>query len=934
MSCPHELFSLLQIKRLDLSFNQLATLPGELVTLVNLRHLILTGNKFAVMPDVLCDMDKLQTLVLSKNAIREVPMAITRMAELRELDLFMNKIAQLAFLEPTRELRTLSVRANKLSELSDTLVQLRSLTHLDVSNNKIPSLVPLAHMPRLARLECAGCSLRSLAVLGQPNLPLCASLTVLVVSRNPELTTLCDLSCPLLSELRAVGCSIDRVPTSFQNCPRLRVLDLDSNPVSELLSLATPKLENLGVCNTKLHLFPKLEFGALVELALANSQVARMPEKATPPLKTLRRLYLQENDIWEIQHDFLLELSLLQDLSLRGNKLMRVPREMVVGPALVMLDLASNCLVDLPGGLFDTASSLMQLNLAENHLSDLPPSLWTCSNLMFLNVFCNKLESVSPQIGNLAKLRELFLGNNKLKTLPPEMSLLCQLKLLHIAGNTIRTISPTLQLDALEKFYASRNHMDGFPDCLSRCSRLDTLDLSGNVIVTAVVASCFPNLQELILSHNGMHVFQTPRGAGDTFPKLVCLDLSNNEINAVPEIEGIRTLEIVNLLHCNISHLTRKQLDEYAHLSLLYMQGNPVEKTRQLRVSFVEHKTDLLMADLHKTPHNVALGYRLRNSSTDADLSSMATADENVGPGVDLLFSWSEIKGARTTQEDAISVRSEMQGEEQMQLFAVFDGHRGSDVSKLCAVHFPTLLRTQLANPAHTTITAIKATFEGLAKIIVTRELSDGATAAVALIQQENIAIAHLGDARAVLFSQASAPGPRGHHSDEDESATSSSTITASPTNFRHMTRKVVRVPDGGSVQITATMDHTAKNRVERRRVEQELGGFVSEAGHVMGDCAVTRALGDLQFSPFVTNEPSIMLLPRTGKEMFIVVACDGFWDVCSNEKALHIALDHLKAGGDSSKCSLHLRDYALSMGSQDNISVLCVLFPAFLTAV
>ncbi len=932
---PHELLSLVYIKRLDLSFNELTTLSPDLVGLVNMRHLILTGNKFTAVPDVLCEMDKLHTLIMSKNSIRELPPGLGRMAELRELDLFMNKVSQAVFLEPIKDLHTLLLRANKLTELSTSLVCLKSLTHLDVSNNKIASLTPLAQMPRLTKLECAGCNVQSIALFSQANMPICNSLSVLVVSRNRELTTLCDMQCPQLTELRAAGCNIDRVATTLKNCPKLRIMDLDGNPIRDKVQFETPKLDNLGMCNTKTRDFPEMPTGALVELALANAQITHLPAKADASLQSLRRLYLQDNDIAEIAWSFLQDLTQLQELSLRFNKLTRVPEAMVIRPTVVVLDLAGNQLRELPGNLFEHSSSLNQLNLSDNKLQDLPDSLWRCSNLVFLNVFSNNLRNLSPEIGNLVNMRELYAGDNVLTHLPEEISKLSHLKVLHVAGNSISHLAPSLELVFLEKLYAGRNQMKEFPNSISRCPNLDTLDLSGNCITVATVDNVFPNLQELILSHNQLHVFHTTLGAGQTFPKLVCLDLSDNEINAVPQIAGISTLEIVNLLHCNISHLTRKQLEDYSTISLIYMQGNPIEKNRQLRVSFVERKTDLLMADLHKTPHSVALGYRLRNSSTDADRGNGGSDDfPNSGrsSGNSVLYSWSEVKGARTTQEDAISVRSELQGEEQLQLFAVFDGHRGSDVSKMCAVHFPSLLRTHLSNLSHNTITAIGATFAGLSKMIAAEKMSDGATAAVALIQQDTIAMAHLGDARVVLFSQSipSRTSGRKPPSDEDESNTSSSAMSQHPANFRHITRKVVKLSSGGSVLVTATMDHTAKNRVERRRVEQELGGFVSEAGHVMGDCAVTRALGDLQFSPFVTNEPSIVLMPKTGSEMFMVVACDGFWDTCTNEKALHIVMEHLSTRGDPSTCSLHLRDYALSMGSTDNISVLCLLFPSF----
>ena len=123
----------------------------------------------------------------------------------------------------------------------------------------------------------------------------------------------------------------------------------------------------------------------------------------------------------------------------------------------------------------------------------------------------------------------------------------------------------------------------------------------------------------------------------------------------------------------------------------------------------------------------------------------------------------------------------------------------------------------------------------------------------------------------------------------------------------------------------TSTLDHTVKNKSERRRVEYELGGYVSEQGHVMGDIAVTRALGDLKFLPYVTNEPSVLVCRRKGTEILLIVACDGLWDCISNEEAYRLVSTFVLKGGDPSQAALMLRDYALSMGSLDNISVIVV---------
>jgi Leucine-rich repeat (LRR) protein len=248
------------------------------------------------------------------------------------------------------------------------------------------------------------------------------------------------------------------------------------------------------------------------------------------------------------------------------------------------------------------------------------------------------------------QLRELFAGNNLITVLPIGMSRLDQLKLLHVAGNHIGDVDAKLLMPSLEKLYFSCNELTEFPNSLGRFAKLETIDLSGNKIVRTDVTAVFVALHELILSHNGMQKFSFACGAMCSFPRLVLLDLSNNALTVMPEVSDLSELEILNLLHCNITVMSRKLLDQHSKLSIIYMQGNPVEKARDLRVSFVERKTDLLITDLFKGPNNtVQLVNRLKNSATErqADVP-------------EILFSWSEVKGARTTQEDAMTLRQDL----------------------------------------------------------------------------------------------------------------------------------------------------------------------------------------------------------------------------------------------------------------------------------
>ncbi|GFO27791.1 protein phosphatase 1e, partial [Plakobranchus ocellatus] len=67
----------------------------------------------------------------------------------------------------------------------------------------------------------------------------------------------------------------------------------------------------------------------------------------------------------------------------------------------------------------------------------------------------------------------------------------------------------------------------------------------------------------------------------------------------------------------------------------------------------------------------------------------------------------------------------------------------------------------------------------------------------------------------------------------------------------------------------------------ERRRIE-ELGGCVLFFGawRVNGNIAVARAIGDAAHKPFISSDADVTSLRMTGEEEYLVLACDGLWDV------------------------------------------------------
>lgn len=89
------------------------------------------------------------------------------------------------------------------------------------------------------------------------------------------------------------------------------------------------------------------------------------------------------------------------------------------------------------------------------------------------------------------------------------------------------------------------------------------------------------------------------------------------------------------------------------------------------------------------------------------------------------------------------------------------------------------------------------------------------------------------------------------------------------------------------------THDHRADDPAEIKRI-QEAGGFVLK-NRVLGILAVARSLGDNNMKEFVICKPFVQSIEieidpdydTRKNEIFIIVACDGLWDVMDDQEAV-----------------------------------------------
>lgn len=129
-------------------------------------------------------------------------------------------------------------------------------------------------------------------------------------------------------------------------------------------------------------------------------------------------------------------------------------------------------------------------------------------------------------------------------------------------------------------------------------------------------------------------------------------------------------------------------------------------------------------------------------------------------------------------------------------------------------------------------------------------------------------------------------------------------------------------------VAVDMSQDHKPTYLPERRRVEQ-LGGHIDDG--YLNDLSVTRALGDWYLklplgssSPLIA-EPDVQQVMLTEDDEFLIIGCDGIWDVMSSQYAVSLVRRGLRRHDDPQQCARELVKEALRLNTTDNLTVIVV---------
>ena len=207
-------------------------------------------------------------------------------------------------------------------------------------------------------------------------------------------------------------------------------------------------------------------------------------------------------------------------------------------------------------------------------------------------------------------------------------------------------------------------------------------------------------------------------------------------------------------------------------------------------------------------------------------------------------------------------------------MFGLFDGHGGRDAAEFASQNLPKAIADRLkATPRLEE--AYTAAFRQLQMDMKPWCVYVGTTAVIAVVEGTTLTMANVGDTRCVLCR------------------------------------------DGKAVRIS--VDHKPDLPEETTYIQSK-GGFVKD-GRVGGMLAVSRALGDGVLGDAVNPTPYVRRVELTEDDSFMILACDGVWDVMSDQTACDIVAPEI----DPLVAAKKLRDAAFENNSLDNISVIVV---------
>ena len=139
------------------------------------------------------------------------------------------------------------------------------------------------------------------------------------------------------------------------------------------------------------------------------------------------------------------------------------------------------------------------------------------------------------------------------------------------------------------------------------------------------------------------------------------------------------------------------------------------------------------------------------------------------------------------------------------------------------------------------------------------------------------------------------------------------------------------------NIGISLSKDHKPMSFEENARITK-MGGQINRLPNddprIMG-LSVSRSLGDVDAKPYVSHQPEIFNYILDGTDKFLILGCDGLWDVFDNQSAVDFVLNEMKneyrynidTNSLKNNIAKKMATEAIRKGSTDNVSCMILFF-------
>ncbi|KAJ8122481.1 hypothetical protein ONZ43_g1336 [Nemania bipapillata] len=924
-----------EIISLNLSRNLSLNLPRDFIQACpSLRDIKYASNEARKLPISISRATKLTLLDVSNNRLEEVEHAeLSRLTKILRLTLANNRLKSLPQdFNSFKSLRVLNLSSNFLDKFPVTLCSLESLVDLDVSFNAVASLPE--EIGNLRSLEKFVMTNNRLAGSLPPTFKRLGNLRELDLKFN-ALTSIDVISeLPKLEVLTADHNMISQFVGSFE---RVRSLKLNRNPLTKFGIVGpVPTLKLLNLSDAQLASIDGA-FHNMVNLERLNldfNYFVSLPS-TIGNLRRLEHFSIAHNLVGELPPEIGC-LTELRILDVRGNNIRKLPMDIWWANKLETLNASSNVLETFPKPASrqpqppgeaasvpvinhkPSTGPLSQTTSDEDLLPDGSRRPSQASSTL-LSVGPNPAASGSDRKGSVVSVYGK--GGRKTSVVSRNTS-----------GSSTVTPSGALRKDSglssrltntfsgsLRNLILADNQIDDDVfEQITLLSELRVLNLSYNDL-SDMPQRCiknWPQLVELYLSGNDLT--SLPVDDLEEYSLLQVLHINNNKFTNLPaDISRAKKLAVLdcgnNSLKYNISNVPYDwNWNLNPNLRYLNLSGN-----KRLEIKQNNHGTAAQNREQY-TDFSRLLNLRVLGLM-DVTLTQPSIPDQSEDRRVrtsgslagHLPYGMADTMGRNEHLSTIDLVVPRFNSSDTETLLGLFDGQAlssgGSKIAKYLHENFGYIFTAELkaikTKESEGPADALRRAFLSLNKDLVTiaiehtekrpagihrgsgapvalskEDLNSGGVATIAYLQSQELYIANVGDAQAMLIQ--------------------------SDGSHKILTRK-----------------HDPAEPTERQRI-RDAGGWVSRQGKLNDLLEVSRAFGYVDLMPAVQAAPDVTHITIQPTDETIVIATRELWEYL--KPALIVDVSRSERG-DLMRASQKLRDLAMAYGSTNKIMVMMI---------